>query len=374
MDLELNADQELFRDTTRKFLEAQIPIQRVRALIDDPIGMDRDLWRQGGELGWFSMLVAEQHGGGSISGDGVRDLAIIVEELGRALLPGPVAATNVVAAALVEHGSSALRERYLLDLVGGATMATWAFAEANDRWDSEGITLEAAPVQGGFQLTGVKSPVEWAAAADCLLVTARTGDGLTQFLVPAGTAGVSLAPLVSLDLTRRFAQVRFDGADVPAEAVVGAVDGAEEVVGCQLELALALQCAETVGALDRLFEITLQYVKDRKAFGRPIGSFQALKHRLADMLLWLETSKAAAVAAVEAVQFASDAAEVVSVAKSYIGDRGPAIVRDCLQLHGGIGYTWEHDLHLYLRRVESNAALYGGPDRHRDRLADLIGL
>ena len=158
------------------------------------------------------------------------------------------------------------------------------------------------------------------------------------------------------------------------EAVVGRVDGAGADVEAQMALALALQCAETIGSTDRMYEVLLEYVRDRKSFGRPIGSYQAIKHRLVDMLLWLESGKAATVASIKAVQSEIDATSMARVAKSYIADRCPAILRECLQLHGGIGYTWEHDLHLYLRRVETNAAIHGGADYHRDRLAATIGL
>jgi alkylation response protein AidB-like acyl-CoA dehydrogenase len=160
---------------------------------------------------------------------------------------------------------------------------------------------------------------------------------------------------------------------VPASAVVGTPQEARSEVELQLALALALQCAETVGATEAVYEMTLQYVKDRKAFGRPIGSYQALKHRLADMLLWLESSKAATSAAVAAVQSERGAVAAARVAKAYVADRCPEIVRDCLQLHGGIGYTWEHDLHLFLRRVEANASIHGGVDHHLGALATAIG-
>ena len=154
----------------------------------------------------------------------------------------------------------------------------------------------------------------------------------------------------------------------------GRVDGAEADVEAQMALALALQCAETIGSTDRMYEVLLEYVRDRKSFGRPIGSYQAIKHRLVDMLLWLESGKAATVASLKAVQAETDATSMACVAKSYVADRCPVILRECLQLHGGIGYTWEHDLHLYLRRVETNATIHGGADYHRDRLAPTIGL
>jgi alkylation response protein AidB-like acyl-CoA dehydrogenase len=184
---------------------------------------------------------------------------------------------------------------------------------------------------------------------------------------------VSISSLKALDLARRYCDVSFDGVEAPASAVVGVVDQAGGAIEAQLALALALQCAETVGATDRAYEMTLSYMNDRKSFGRPIASYQALKHRLVDMLLWLESAKAATVAAVKAVQFDVDAGNSASLAKAYVGDRCPAILRECLQMHGGIGFTWEHDIHFYLRRVESNALIYGSPDYHRDRLAGVIG-
>jgi alkylation response protein AidB-like acyl-CoA dehydrogenase len=217
------------------------------------------------------------------------------------------------------------------------------------------------------------TPVEAGAQADELLVTARTGDALTQLLVPVGTPGVVIEPLGSVDLVRRFASVRFEQARVPAAFVVGDVDGAEAAVERQLELAIVLQCAETVGALDRVFEFTLEYLADRSSFGRPLASYQAIKHRFADMKMWLETAHGATELAARAVQDDdADAAEIVSAAASYLGDHATEIVQECTQLHGGIGVTWEHDLHLYLRRVTMHRNLYGTPAQHRARVAALL--
>lgn len=373
MDLDLSDDQELFLDTTHKFLTSNWPVSAARKLVDDPVGFDRGIWSRGAELGWMSMLVPEEHGGGSISGEGVSDLGIVAEELGRFVFAGPFLPTNIVAFALATSGSEGLAKEHLPALAAGSEVAAWAIAEGNDRWGSDAVSLDAAPTADGFTLTGLKSPVQDGHVADQLLVSARTPEGPTQFLVPADTPGVSITVLQGLDLARRFARVTFDGARVPQSAVVGEPGGAEIAIERQLALALALQCAETVGATDRAFEMTLQYVKDRKSFGRPIGSYQALKHRLVDMLLWLESSKAATLAALKAVQFDVDASHAASLAKSYVGDRCPVIVRECLQMHGGIGFTWEHDLHFFMRRVESNAALYGNPDYHRDRLTEAVG-
>jgi len=186
---------------------------------------------------------------------------------------------------------------------------------------------------------------------------------------------VEAAPLETLDLTRPLAAVELSDVEVPAASVLGQLGSVEADVEWLALLAGALQCAETVGAMDACLEMTLDYARSRRAFGRPIGSFQAIKHRLADMVLWLEWSRAAAAAAVGslAVQSPSDPAEAVSVAKAVIGEHSPGLVRSAVQIHGGIGYTWEHDVHLYLRRVEANAVLYGTTDFHRNRLAGMIG-
>jgi alkylation response protein AidB-like acyl-CoA dehydrogenase len=373
VDLDLSDDQELFRATTHKFLTANWPTSAARRLVDDPVGFDRTIWNRGSDLGWMSMLVPEEHGGGSISGEAVSDLSIVAEELGRFVFAGPVLPTNVVAFALATSGSAEVAKEHLPVLAAGSEIATWATAEDNDRWGNDAAALDAIPTRDGFTLTGYKSPVQDGHVADQLLVSARTPQGPTQFLIPTDTPGLSITPLHGLDLARRFARISFQSAWVPQSALVGEPGAAGPAIERQLALAVALQCAETVGTTDRAFEMTLQYVKDRKSFGRPIGSYQALKHRLVDMLLWLESAKAATLAAVKAVQFDADASASASVAKSYVGERCPVILRECLQMHGGIGFTWEHDLHFFMRRVESNAALYGNPDYHRDRLSSAVG-
>jgi alkylation response protein AidB-like acyl-CoA dehydrogenase len=375
VELELLDDQELFVETTRRFLEAESPLTAVRDLYDDPVGFRRDYWRRGAELGWTTMLVPEELGGGSVSGDALLDLALVAEEMGRLVAPGPLLPVNVVADTVARSGRAEQRDAELPGLIGGERVATWAFAESSDAWDTSGVALRATARGDDWVLSGTKSFVQDATVADVWLVTARTGDGLTQFLVPSSTPGVSVRPLQSLDITRRFGELEFTDAVVAGSTVVGDVGDATADVERQLQVALTLQNAETVGALNRVYEFTLEYAKDRMAFGRPIGSYQALKHRFADMKVWLEACNATATASARAVQAgADDAARLVSVAKAYIGDRAPAIVQDCVQLHGGIGVTWEHDLHLYLRRVAQNAALYGSARDHRARLATLLGV
>jgi alkylation response protein AidB-like acyl-CoA dehydrogenase len=375
VELELQGDQELFVETTRRFLETECPLTAVRALYDDPVGFARDYWVQGAQLGWTAMLVPEDLGGGNISGAGVVDLTLVAEEMGRLVAPGPLLPVNVVADTLARSGSPEQQESELGPLVAGERIATWAFAEPAGRWEPSGVALAGVEAGGGWTLSGTKAYVQDAGAADVLLVTARTGDGLTQFLVPGDTPGITVTPQQSLDMTRHYGDVEFTDVSVAATTVVGRVGDAASDVERQLQVALTVQNAETVGAVNRVYEFTLEYAKDRLAFGRPIGSYQALKHRLADMKMWLEACNATAAASARAVQDeADDASQLVSVAKAYIGDRAPAMVQDCVQLHGGIGVTWEHDLHLYLRRVAQNAALYGSTRDHRDRLATLLGV
>ena len=374
VDLDLTDDQQMFQSTTRRFLQRKSPMSRVRSVAETADGFDRTLWASAADLGWFAALVPEADGGGSVSGAPVADAAIIAEEVGRSMFAGPVLPTNIAAYAIASAGSSDQRSEHLPSLVSGERIATWAFVEPNGRWDVTDVDLRAEPDGGSFRLSGIKSLVQDAAVADLFVVSARTAAGPTQFLVPRHAAGITVSALESLDLARRFATVEFDNVEVPSGAVLGDVGDAAAAIEAQLDLATALVCAETVGALDRCYEMTMEYAQARRAFGRPIGSFQAIKHRLVDLTLWLESSKAITAAAVHAVDVDIDRSETVSIAKSYVSDRGPAIVRDCLQIHGGIGYTWEFDLHFYLRRVESNAALFGGVDHHQDRLAELLGV
>jgi alkylation response protein AidB-like acyl-CoA dehydrogenase len=228
---------------------------------------------------------------------------------------------------------------------------------------------------GGFELSGVTSAVQDVDASSWLLVSCTTDDGPGQMLVSAGAPGVAVAELDSLDITRRFAEVRFDGALVPPAAVVGMSGTDDGLRAAQLAIACTLIAAESVGAMDHDFEMTLQYAKDRIAFGRPIGSFQGVKHQLADTSLALEMSKAMALAAARTVG-AEDGygPEAASMAKAFVGEAGIDLAQTCFQVFGGIGYTWEHDQHLYLRRITTDAGLFGDPAWHREHLCQLAGL
>lgn len=375
MDVQLNEDQVMLQDMTRRFLEDRSPIGVLRKQADNGSGFDRSIWREGAELGWVALFVPEDHGGIAESAQGVMDAAIVAEELGRVVFSGPFISSCTVAAAIARSGSEAQQGEWLPGLAAGETLAAWCFAARGPRAGAEPGGVMVSTSGNGFVLDGLAAYVEDAGVADVLLVTANGPEGLSQFLVAPDAPGVTIETLDALDLGRRIADVRFDGVQVGADALLGKAGDAADAFEHQLQIALAMQCAETVGVTDRAFEFTLEWVNERHAFGRPIGSFQALKHRLADHAAQLEGAKAAAAHAARSVQTgAPDAAIAVSVAKSQCGRYATEIIRDCLQMHGGIGLTWEHDIHFYLRRAVSNEALWGSPAAHHERLCRLAGI
>ena len=371
MEITLSADQELFRETTRRFLEDRSAVAAVRGFRHSPEGFERDYWRQGAELGWTSLLVPEALGGGSVSGDEVIDLTLVADAFGRRVAPGPLLPANAVAAALARSGSAEQQADVLPGIIDGTIVPAWCVgAPAADGTVTSGVAASLAGDE--IVLDGVQAPVEAAAQADVLLVTATMGDGLVQLLVPPDAPGVSVTPLQSLDLTRRYARVELAGVRVPASAAVGVPGAAAADVERQLQLVLVMQLAESVGVAETVFDFTLEWAFDRYSFGRPLASYQEIKHRFADMKTWLEASHAIATAAARAVQAdAADAAQTVSIAVAYVDEYVPELIQDCVQMHGGIGVTYEHDIHLYLRRATVNRVLHGTPADHRQRITTL---
>jgi alkylation response protein AidB-like acyl-CoA dehydrogenase len=379
MKLDLTPEQAFFAGTTRQFLDDKIPTSLLRELRDDPDGFGRDYWRQGADLGWTSLLVPEADGGGSVSGQPLVDLALVAHEFGRYAAPGPLTTANVVTAAVARSGTAEQKAELLPDLMTGTRIGSWAYAEPRpfDRLGAVGVT--ATRNNGQYLLTGAKAPVEAAGQADLFLVTAVLAadggedGGLLQFLVPADTPGVSVHPLRTLDITRRYGRVGFDGAAVPDSALLGEPGTAAADVERQLQVALVIQLAEMTGTMDRGLELTTEWLFNRYSFGRPLASYQALKHRFADMRAWLEAAHAMADAAAQHVQDSSgQASEYVSAAKSFLAVYALEVLQECVQFHGGIGVTFEHDLHLYLRRATVDAQLYGTAADHRERLTSIL--
>jgi alkylation response protein AidB-like acyl-CoA dehydrogenase len=363
MEVTLSDDQEFFRDTTRRFLESECPLTTVRDLRFTPTGFERDYWRQGGELGWMSLLVPEELGGGSISGRGVADLTLVADAFGRFVSPGPLLPANIVAAALARSGTADQQATTLPAVVAGEVVPAWCVAYPGA---APGVGVTASAAAKGFVLDGAVPEVEAAAQADVLLVTAPLADGDAQFLIPANTPGVTITSLDGLDLVRRYATVAFDNAAVAPSDAVGTPGDSSRDVERQRQLALVIQTAEMAGAAATVFDFTVEWAFNRYSFGRPLASYQELKHRFADMKTWLEASHAIADAAAREVQDeAPTAATTASIAKAYIGDYVPELVQDCVQMHGGIGVTYDHDLHLFLRRVIVDRVTHGTPGDHR---------
>jgi alkylation response protein AidB-like acyl-CoA dehydrogenase len=375
VDVDLSDEQRFLQQTMRKFLEHEAPVATVRerAGRGEP-PFDRGYWQRAAGLGISSMLIPERLGG--IDADRpVLDLVIVAEEMGRQIAPGPLLPTSVVAGALVRAGTPEQQDRYLPGLADGSLLATWAMAEAPDTWEPGRAATAAGRDDGGWVLTGRKTAVEAADVADQFLVTATTAAGMGQFLVPRDAAGLSVRPLSQYDLGRRFADVELDAVHVPASAAVGEPGGIDACLEHQYLLALTLQAAETAGLLERIFSATVEYATTRHAFGRPLASYQALKHRIADHKMWLEAALGLSTALAHAL--ADDdpgAARLASATKAHVGEQSVAIISDCAQLFGGISMTWEHDLHAYLRRATVNKVLYGSPAQHRERLCALAGL
>jgi alkylation response protein AidB-like acyl-CoA dehydrogenase len=359
----------LFASTTQAFLQKEASLRRVRELHAAGLSFDPAWWQRAAELGWTALLVPEDLGGGSVSGSGVEDLAMVAEQLGKTVAPGPLYPVSVVLSALVDCADSQSHADTIEALVSGETVATWAVSEPGRGWAPLDATVTATETDAGFRIDGTKDRVEAGAQSAVLLVVARCGDEIRQFLVPTDAPGVDVTPQQSVDLVKQYARVRFDGVVVDRSAAVGAAAETPGLIDRQSQIAQVLQCAEVVGILQTVFDFTTAWALDRHTFGRPLASYQALKHGFADMKLWLEACRATTAAAVADVAArAPQAGLSASIAKSYVGEMAGRIVQACVQMHGGIGVTWEHDLHLYLRRVTLYRSMFGTPEEHNLRV------
>jgi alkylation response protein AidB-like acyl-CoA dehydrogenase len=374
MELDLSPDQEILRASIVRFIGERCPTSSIRGLVESETGLPPSYLRDMGDLGAFALLVPGDDGKDGLAGEGLRDLAIIAEERGRALQPGPFVPMNIVVSALARSGSEKQKAEALPDISSGHSVATWAMA-ASDGWGTH-APVSIAEEGDAFVLSGDAGLVQDGQIADWILVTAGSGVAVHQFLLPATLPGIAVRPLKSHDVSQRFCSLQFDKVTADRSMLLGepgplvASEREHEV-----QVAVVLSVAETVGAMTALFELTRQYALDRIAFGRPIGSFQAVKHQLADLGLALESSLSISAAATQAVQDDDpDAAEIVSMAKAWVSDSGVDLAQGCFQVFGGIGYTWEHDLHLFLRRITMNSLLFGQSDWHRERICSIQGL
>ena len=371
MNFAFSEEQEELRRTVRQFLDQKSPETEVRRLMETDQGYDDAVWKQMGEqLGLQGLAIPEEFGG---SGYGYIELIVILEEMGRRLLCAPYFSTVVLATnALLHSGDDAAKKEHLPGIASGETIAALAFTEENGRWDEAGVTATATKAGDGWTITGTKSYVLDGHVADLLIVAARTGAGVSLFAVPSDAAGLTRTLLTTMDQTRKQAKLEF--ANTPA-TLVGTDGGGWAVLDRVLDLAAVALAAEQVGGAQFVLDMAVQYAKDRIQFGRPIGSFQAIKHKCADMLLEVESAKSAAYyAGWCAAELNDELPSVAALSKAYCSEAYFHAAAENIQIHGGIGFTWEHPAHLYFKRAKSSELLFGDPAHWRELLAQRIGI
>jgi alkylation response protein AidB-like acyl-CoA dehydrogenase len=379
MDFGFNQEQELLRATARKFFENECTSEFVRARMAEPAGVTDEFWKKLAEQGWLGLIYPEEFDG---TGLGFVDLTVLMEEMGRAVMPGPFFSTVLLGGLTIyEAGSAAQKKEWLSKISAGQAKATLAFTEPNARWDAAGVTVSARESAGKFTLTGTKLFVLDAHVADVIVVAARTREGkrpeegLSLFLVPKGAKGLDVKLLPTMDQTRKLCEVTLRDVTVGADALLGAKDQAWGPLARVLDRATVALCAEMCGGAQRVLDMTTDYAKIRVAFGKPIGSYQGVKHRAADMLVEVENAKSLTYYAAWAVdENVPEAPLAASMAKAYVSDAYRRTAGAGIQLHGGIGFTWEHDLHLYFKRAKSSEFTFGDASYHRERVAQLINL
>jgi len=365
-------EQQLIRASARSLLSTRAGPAQLRAVLEGPGGYDADLWRAIAELGWTGLAIPQAYGG---AGLGWVELCILQEELGRQLVASPFFATSALAAPLISSsGGEEQRARLLPRIASGSLRIACALGGSDGRPPCDGITVLLERHGGGFTLRGVSDFVIQADSAELLLVLARAplsqgAEGISVAVIPPATAGVTIHPLVMLDLTRPMSRVELSAVAVGREQLLGEPGTAGAAVEEALDLARIALASEALGGAERVLEMTTAYAKERVQFGRPIGSFQAIKHRLADMMIAVEAAKSAAwYSASVADERREELAEAAAIAKSYCCDAFFDCAANAIQLHGGIGFTWEHDAHLYFKRARAAATLLGSPGWHRERL------
>lgn len=371
MNFAFSDEQEELRRVVRQFLEAKSPEAEVRRLMETTDGYDVALWRQMAEqLGLQGLIIPEEFGG---SGYSFVELTVVLEEMGRSLLCAPYFSTVALATnAILMSGDDTAKKEILPGIASGDTIATLAFSEPDGRWDEQGITTAAIQDGNAFRLTGTKMFVTDGHVADLIVVAAHSGDGVSLFTISGDADGLVRTPLSTMDQTRKQARLEFDGTPAKLLGTEGAGWATLERVLDVVAVALA---AEQVGGAQRCLEMAVEYAKVRVQFGRPIGSFQAIKHKCADMLLEVESAKSAAYyGAWCAAELNDELPVVASLAKSYCSEAYFHAAAENIQIHGGIGFTWEHPAHLYFKRAKSSELLFGDPTYHRELLAQRIGI
>ncbi|HWN03006.1 MAG TPA: acyl-CoA dehydrogenase family protein [Candidatus Dormibacteraeota bacterium] len=378
MNFGFNEEQELLRSTARKFFENECGSDTVRRLMETPEGISPDLWTKLAEQGWLGLVYPEAYDG---MGLGLVDLVVLMEEMGRAVVPGPYfSAVLLGGLAIAEAGSEAQKKEWLPKIAAGDRRVALAWMEPSAQLGPAGVTLTAVEKGGTYTLSGTKLFVHDAHTADALVVAARTrpgagADGVSLFLLPKGTKGLEVTLLPTMDQTRKLCEVALSDVTIGPDALLGAAGAGWAPLARVLDRATVALCAEMCGGAQKVLDMTVEYAKIRQAFGRPIGSYQGVKHRAADMLVDVENSKSITYYAAWALdEGVAEAPLAVSMAKAYVSDAYRRVAAAGIQLHGGIGFTWEHDLHLYFKRAKGSEFTFGDATHHRERVAQLVNL
>jgi alkylation response protein AidB-like acyl-CoA dehydrogenase len=370
MDFTFTSDQTLLKSSARAFLDEHCKPATVRLLWEDARGESEAMWKEMAQLGWLGLSLPEEHGG---SGLGMVETALLLEELGRAAYPGPYWPTVLAGQAIAEAGTDSQKKRWLGAIAGGGARATLTLLDADLDWNPSALATRADRTTSGWQLTGTKRYVAWSHVADVLLIPARAPEGPSLFLVDPSASGLTSSPLQSMDPGLRLAHLTLDRVPVRADEALGAPGSAGALVARLLRRGAIGAAAEMLGAARRCLDMAVGYAKVREQFGQPIGSFQAIRHKCAEMLLETENSHAAVYYAAWALDAGADDAETAaSIAKSYVGDASRKVCGEAIQVHGGIGFTWEYDLHMYFKRAKGLEAQYGDADYHRELIVGAV--
>ena len=372
MNFGFSEEQELLRAEVRKFLEQNAPLERVREITEAGDSTDPELWNRMAELGWVGLTMPEEHGGVGLD---LETLIVVLEETGRMLFPSPLVSTVLAAKAIERFGNAEQQKRWLPSLADGTKVGTFAFLERADILTPDGVETLAKPDGDELILSGTKLFVTDAAAADLYVVAVRTGadaEAISLVVVESGAKGLSAEDFDSMDLTKRIGRLDLEDVRVPIDQMLGAVNEGWKASQWLLNLGAALVTAEAVGAAEAALEITTNFAKERIQFGEPIGKFQGVKHPLAEIYVDVESFRSLVYYATWAIdQDAEDAESAVSRAKAYCADAFPKAGIMGVQLHGGVGYTWEYDIQLYLKRSKWVRPMFGDADYHYERLARL---
>ena len=370
MNFAFSEEQETLREFVRNFLEEKSAEAAVREQMETDDGFDPDVWQQMSEqMGLQSLIVPEEFGG---QGFGYVELIVVLEEMGRALLCAPFFSSVVLAANTLIHSGDETAKADLLPKIASGTIATLAFTEENGKWDESGITMQASESANGYTLDGSRMYVLDGNTAEIILVAAKTANGVSLFHVDAGADGLTRTSLATMDQTRKQSKLDFSG--TPA-TLIGEEGKGWDTLSTVLDLAAVGLAAEQVGGAQMCLDMAVEYAKVRVQFGRPIGSFQAIKHKCADMLLEVESAKSAAYyAGWCAAEMNDELPSTASLAKAYCSEAYFHAAAENIQIHGGIGFTWEHPAHLYFKRAKSSELLFGDPTYHRELLAQRIGI